>query len=245
MNYERGRREDRTGDVVIGILLVLVGLVFFAAQFLNIDLGRLAWPLFVIVPGLAVIVLGLILRGASGEPLTVLGSMVTVTGLILAYQNAYDLWATWAYAWALIAPTSVGVGRMLYGAVTGRGSILRDGTRTAVTGLAIFLVAAAFFEGVIGLSGFGISNLGGYIFPVALIGLGVILLFTNLLGGRRRPAGETQRYTAPRERRPEPPVERADIAGEDEPWPPKTDPVEPPAESRADDDTLEIHKRPE
>jgi len=38
------------------------------------------------------------------------GSIITIAGLVLAVQNTFDLFATWAYAWALVAPGGVGLG---------------------------------------------------------------------------------------------------------------------------------------
>ena len=227
--------------MVLGTLLVMLGLLFFVAQFFDVNLGRLAWPLFVIVPGIFLLVMGLVVRGSAGEPLVILGSMTTATGAILAYQNATGLWATWAYAWALITPTAIGLGKLAYSGVVARSDMARDGLRMTVVGLAIFLVAGAFFEGVVGLSGFGIRHLGGYVFPALLIGLGVILLFTNLFSGRRQPR---DRYYYPEREAPREEYRGETIvepAAEVEPAPPVTSGEETTAQAE-DDSTLEIRR---
>jgi hypothetical protein len=53
-------------------------------------------------------------------------------------------------------------------------------------GLALFLIGAFFFEGLIGLSGFGL-NLGWSIsyWPLLLIGAGIILLIRSFFEGER------------------------------------------------------------
>jgi hypothetical protein len=174
------------GNAVLGGMLVLLGVVFLLGQALGINLGQWGWPLSVIVPGLALCALGLGVR-KGGEGLFVLGSMVTTTGLILFYGNATRHWASWAYAWALIAPTSVGLGQIIYGTATRRAYLVRTGSRVATVGLTIFLVAGAFFEVVLGIGGRGFGSIAGYVFPGALIALGVLMLLGNLLPSNRQP----------------------------------------------------------
>ena len=74
------------------------------------------------------------------------------SGVVLAVQEAYDLYQTWAYAWALVAPGGVGLGLAIYGLVTGRRDDLRGGLGALVVGIVIFLVGFLFFEGVLDLS---------------------------------------------------------------------------------------------
>lgn len=47
--------------------------------------------------------------GRSAAGLTIPGSIITTIGLLLLYQETFDHFESWAYAWALI-PTAVGVG---------------------------------------------------------------------------------------------------------------------------------------
>lgn len=179
-------RGPGLGSVALGGTLVVVGVVFLLGQALGINLGRLGWPLFVIVPGLALCALGLGAR-KSGEGLFILGSMVTTTGLILFYANVSQHWESWAYAWALIAPTSVGLGQIVYGAATGRGYLVLTGSRVATVGLSIFLVVGAFFELVLGIGGRGFGTSAGYVFSIALIALGGLMLLGNVLSSSSKP----------------------------------------------------------
>jgi hypothetical protein len=81
-----------------------------------------------------------------------------MVGLVLAVQNATDLYATWAYAWALVAPGGVGVGLVAYGFLSGQREVLRAGLPILGVGVALFLGFGLFFEGV---SGSGRTAIGG------------------------------------------------------------------------------------
>ena len=72
---------------VLGIILVALGVLFFIGQF--VDFGSVAWPFFVIAPGLGLLVWAL-LGGRSAAALAVPGSVVTAIGLILFIQNLFD-----------------------------------------------------------------------------------------------------------------------------------------------------------
>jgi hypothetical protein len=174
-------------SLVLGGALILVGIALLVAQLVGVDLGRVGWPFFIIVPGVVVLILGLWLGGSAGEGASVLGSMITTVGLILLYQNSTGHWATWAYAWALVAPTSIGVGQFLFGTVHGQGKLVRSGLDTMLAGVGIFVVLGLFFELVIGLSGFNVRG-GDIILPAVLIGLGLLLLIRNLFKYRGREA---------------------------------------------------------
>jgi hypothetical protein len=178
---------ERRVTLAIGIALVLVGGAFLAVRQAGIDLADAGWPLFVIVPGLVLFALAFVVGGRAGTGFAVAGSIVTVTGLVLAVQNATGLWATWAYAWALIAPGASGLGLLVYGAATRQRDLALPGAWALLTGLALFLVFAFFFESVIGLSGDAITGLDTLL-SAAIVGLGVVILGVGLAGGRRRSA---------------------------------------------------------
>ena len=175
--------DERRGAVVLGAILIVVGGVFLVTNVTGFALDA-AWPLFVIVPGLVLLAASFAASGEAGVGLAIAGSIVTTVGLILAVQEATGLYSTWAYAWALVAPGSVGVGLLLYGTFTGRQDLASAGLRTAGVGLALFIGFAIFFEGILGLSGDGAPALEGLV-PVALIALGVILVVGSLVGRRR------------------------------------------------------------
>jgi hypothetical protein len=175
---------------VLGGILIVLGLLFFAGQQLNIDIGQATWPLYVIAPGVALVTLGLTQRHGSG--LTVFGSIVTMVGLVLLYQNATDHWESWAYAWALVGPGGSGIGMLLYGTRSGDRKMARDGFWTILVALGIFGVGLVFFEGILGISGDRLP-LPNWVLPVAVIGIGVLVLVRGLTfrehGG---PAGATE-----------------------------------------------------
>jgi hypothetical protein len=176
---------ERRVTLAIGVLLVVIGAGFLAVRQLGIDLDEAGWPLFVIVPGLVLFTLAFVVGGRAGSGFAVAGAIVTATGLILAVQNATDLWATWAYAWALVAPGAVGLGLLVYGAATRQRDIALSGGWALLVGLALFLGFAFFFESVIGLSGDRIEGLDALL-AGGLVVLGVAILGFGLFGGRRR-----------------------------------------------------------
>jgi hypothetical protein len=198
VNDNIARGGDTRGRAVLGALLVLAGIVFMLDQFFPIDLGRQGWPLFVIVPGVFLCVFAVALRGSGGEALFIVGTVVSMVGLVLAYQNYTNHWESWAYAWALVGPFAIGLGQMVYGLLTGRGAAVRAGMRVAAVGLVLFVVFGAFFESAIGISGRQISWLTSYLFPVLLIGLGVMMLLGNFWRREQSPAPRTP-ATMPRE----------------------------------------------
>ncbi|HEY9289015.1 MAG TPA: hypothetical protein VIT43_13440 [Candidatus Dormibacteraeota bacterium] len=114
---------------MLGLLLVLAGVALLLAQVVHVDLGHYAWPLFIIVPGVALLIIAVSSRGFAGEGLAILGSLLTITGLILLFQKATDHFESWAYAWALVFPGAVGIGMIIYGTYAGRSGNVRAGAR--------------------------------------------------------------------------------------------------------------------
>ena len=176
MNEERKTRNVNT---ILGVLLIVAGAAFLIGRLLDINVARLAWPLFIIVPGVAVYLGALALPQDPGKGFSAVGSIVTMVGLILLYQNTFDHFESWAYAWALVAPTSLGLGWIGYGLVHRNSETVGEGMSIAGVGLVMFLVAAAFFELVIGISGFRVAWADN-LWPVLLILLGVLLLARSL-----------------------------------------------------------------
>ena len=173
-----------TPALVFGVLLVGVGALLLLTRLTDISLGGDAWPLWLVVPGVACLVASFALPRRQGLGLAIAGAILTTIGLILWVQETTDAYATWAYAWALVAPTAPGVGTILYGAVKGDGELVRNGLRSTVVGLALFAGFALFFEGVIGLSGEPVAAFGD-VLPFAVIGLGLLLVVMSVVGGSR------------------------------------------------------------
>src|SRR5215207_10411376 len=146
MNNQSNNRGLSGVFIGLDVLLIVMGVLFFVGQAIGFDLGPFGWPFFVIIPGLAVTGAGLAAGGLTGERITPLGAAVTMVGVILLYQNTADHFESWAYAWALVFPTSTGLGQMAYGSLNGRNEMVMTGGRSALIGAALFVVGAFFFE---------------------------------------------------------------------------------------------------
>lgn len=170
-----------------GAALILLGILFLVGRFVisvfDFDLGHYAWPFFIIIPGVLMFLGAFMLERQAGVTLAMFGGMVVMTGSILMIQNIFDLYATWAYAWALIAPTSMGLAKLLYGALRGLGDEVKNGLAMAGVGAVIFVVAGAFFELIIGINGLSM-NVSWLCWPTLLIGAGVLTLIVNLIPRR-------------------------------------------------------------
>jgi len=175
---------ERRSRIGLGILLIVLGVAFLVGRQLQIDWGAVGWPMFIVASGIGLFVLAFVVGGKPGTGFAVPAGIVTMTGLVLAAQNATGLWATWAYAWALVAPFGVGIGLVVYGALTGQRDVLRSGSGPLLVGLGLFAGFALFFEGFVGLSGFAIAGADTLI-AAGVVALGIVIM---LLGLRRRPA---------------------------------------------------------
>jgi hypothetical protein len=180
-------------SALLGAILILLGILFLIGRYVsdlfNFDIGHYSWPFFIIIPGLLMFLGSFLFERRAGIPMAIFGGMVTAAGGILLFQNIFDLYASWAYAWALIAPTSVGVAKLIYGTVRGLGDEVRSGLSLSGIGFAMFVIGGLFFEMVIGISGFGFGA-AWQCWPGLLIGLGVILLLSNLLPRRNPPSAK-------------------------------------------------------
>ena len=147
------RRQWHGGEAALGGLLLLLGIAVLLGQAFHLELGRVGWPFFVIVPGLGLLGLGLAGAGRLGEVLASVGGVVTMAGLVLGVQNATDRFDTWAYAWTLVVLVGAGIGRWLVGVVRGRGDLAASGGWLITARLVGFLEFAMIFEVVVRLSG--------------------------------------------------------------------------------------------
>src|SRR5215204_1590588 len=182
--------RSRNIVTLVGLLLIVLGVLFLIGRMISVDVERLAWPFFVIALGVLVFFFSLARGNQAGERLAMLGSAVTMVGTILLLQNTFDYFQSWAYAWALVFPTSVGVGQIIYGSIKHRAEMTATGRRLAVVGIILFVVLAVFFEFVIGFSGRGAAGgqvrarLAGTIASSAALGLdkhrSFLPLFTEL-----------------------------------------------------------------
>jgi hypothetical protein len=189
----RGRDGER-GAMWFGVLLIVLGALFLAGEQLNIDWERYGWPVFVIVPGVVLLVLGLAIPNEAGLGFAIPGGIVTTVGLLLLYQNTYEAWGTWAYAWALI-PGSVGVTFFLYGLLHRKFDLVDSGLRLAGIGLGLFIGFGLFFENVIGIGGTSSTDVLRKALPFLAIALGAIIVLLGVLPRGRSEKGATQSDT--------------------------------------------------
>jgi hypothetical protein len=185
VDNDEAKRRWRGGETVLGGLLVLLGILVLAGQAVDVDVGEVGWPFFVIVPGLGLLGLGLTAAGRLGEVVAMVGGVISVNGLVLLVQKATDRFDTWAYAWTLVFLVGPGIGRWLVGVVRGRGDLAASGGWLIAVGLAGFLGLAVVFEVIIGIGGRGYGAAGRYGLAALLILAGLVLLSRRLLAARR------------------------------------------------------------
>ena len=178
-------RESSSGNpgLALGAILVIVGLILFLGQLVDIRIGNLGWPFWIIGAGVAILVVGLLLVREQG--IVVGGVVVTVVGLVLLYQEATDHWESWAYAWALVGPAAGGFGMMLWGVRDGDRGAMSSGFWGLMGGLGFFIVGFLFFEGLIGISGRRLP-LPDWTLPAVVIAIGAVMLIRGFLGRDQR-----------------------------------------------------------
>jgi hypothetical protein len=130
--------------------------------------------------------------GRSLGALAVPGSVITTIGLILFFQNLFDLWATWTYAWALII-VGAGIGLIIFGYWNQILDLRRAGQVVAAVGLVLFFVFGLFFE--LGATLLGMRSAGGIFWAVLLILAGLYVVFGRGLFTRLTNEGPVARST--------------------------------------------------
>src|SRR5690348_15085147 len=170
-------------SAALGIVLVVVGLFALVVVMSGVDLTQNGWPLFIIIPGLTLMVVGFISVGAVA---TIPGGIVTMLGVVLAYTNSSGDWPLWAYGWSLVIPFGIGLGMYLQALRDRDQNALRTGRTLLAIGAMIFLIGFVLFESILGISGrdyFGAVGKGAL--PALLIIVGVILLVRSVQRSRR------------------------------------------------------------
>ena len=178
------RDTTRRSTIAVGLLLIVVGLAFLIGRQVGVRWDDVGWPLFIIVPGLVLFVLALAVGGRAGSGFAVPAGIVTMVGVVLAVQNATDLWETWAYAWALVAPGGVGLGLLLYGLLTRQPDVATGGGWALLVGLGLFLGFGFFFESVIGLSGDKVAGMET-LMAAGIVAIGMVIVLLSVTGRRR------------------------------------------------------------
>jgi hypothetical protein len=135
--------RERRSDLVIGVILLLIGAWFLAAQFnLVPSLNQLIniqyeWPMIIVGVGVLLFILGLLSRNPG---LSVPACIVGGIGGILYWTNSTGNWVAWSYLWSLI-PGFVGVGIILSTLLGGEEkSGYREGLRLIFISAILFIV---------------------------------------------------------------------------------------------------------
>ncbi|HVH62844.1 MAG TPA: hypothetical protein VNA65_04505 [Candidatus Dormibacteraeota bacterium] len=176
----RGRRFG--SSAALGMVLIVVGIFALVVVLAGIDLTQYGWPLFVIIPGLTLLVAGFL---SFGQGASIPGGAITVLGLVLAYQNSTGDWASWAYVWALIVPGGVGLGMYLQAMRDRDQHALKTGRTLMFIALMIFAIGFVLFESILGISGRDYGIFGKAALPALLIVIGLILLVRSIQRARR------------------------------------------------------------
>ena len=174
---------------MFGIILVVGGALLLAGRLTDLTLGPSAWPLWLIVPGVAMVIGSFAIPPRGGLGLAIPGAILTMLGSVLWVQAAtrvvLDLGlrlgadrARPARASACCSTGSCDGTATWPGTACGR----RWSASRCSSGLGLF------FEGVLSLSGFELANVRE-ILPYAAIGLGVVLVDRVV----RRPPGDARR----------------------------------------------------
>jgi hypothetical protein len=180
---EEIKQKAAISPMIIGILLVSLGFLLILLNTFNFNYGRFAWPFFIIVPGVVLIVVALVIEESFGKVLIIPASILTAVGLLLLYQNTTNHWESWAYAWTLVGPVSIGLGQFIYGSLKKQTEMMKFGSKLLTVGLIMFGLGFVFFELIVGISGFGLGEFG---WPLLLIGLGVLLVAYSLFSQRKK-----------------------------------------------------------
>jgi hypothetical protein len=181
--YVAPAQPSRRGGstIALGVVLVVLGLFALLVQFTGFDAGG-SWPLFVVIPGLTLLLVGFLSLGTGA---LIPGAILTVIGLILAYMNATQDWPAWAFAWPLVAPGGVGLGIWLQGLRTSDAHLLRQGRVLMFVAALIFMIGFVIFGTIFRISETDYGWFGKAALPALLIVIGIVLLARSIQRSRQ------------------------------------------------------------
>lgn len=181
------KNRSKTGSLIAGAALIVMGLLAMAGQFFRgFDFWGTIWPLYLLGIG-ALFFVGMFSGGKSAAGLAIPGSILSAIGAMMFVQNIFDYWESWAYGWTVIV-MAVGLGIFIMGWYTEDASQRRSGLRVLKVGAILFVLFGGFFEMI--FDSFSVSR---FLFPLALILLGVYLVFarSGLIDKREESSSET------------------------------------------------------
>jgi hypothetical protein len=163
---------NKKGGFAGGMLLILLGIVFFLRQYIPLLSHLYSWPSILVGLGLAFLLAALLSQVSElAIPACIIGGM----GCIFYYQVYTGNWGSWAYVWTLI-PGFVGLGIILSNFL----SPVRTNDRSGW--ILIFLSLASFV--VFGGAWILGPELSKY-WPAILIILGIMILLRPLVRSKR------------------------------------------------------------
>src|SRR5512136_838579 len=168
--------KRNTGTLVAGAVLIALGLLaLFGQLFRGFPFWNYLWPIIIIAFG-ALFFVGMLAGGKSLAGLAIPGTIIAGIGLMLFLQNLFNHWESWAYGWTVIL-FLVGLGIFIMGLYTGDAGQRQSGVRVMRIGAILFIIFGAFFELI--FSAGRPQAIGQYIFPAALVVLGIYLVITR------------------------------------------------------------------
>jgi hypothetical protein len=147
---------SRTIELAVGLMLVAIGLLVFASDWIGSwisDLGISGevlawWPLLVVL--LSLFFLGPALIGRQNRRLragmVIPGALLAGVGAALLYTSLNDTWRAWSYLWTVM-PFSIGIGMYAAGWIADAPAFKWIGSGIAVGGVVAYLVFATAFGG--------------------------------------------------------------------------------------------------
>lgn len=159
---------DKKGGIIVGLVIIAVGALLLANQFLNLRFDLFSGNFVLITIGAIFLIMALFTRRNG---LAVPGSILAGIGGILVAQEMPGNPLDWSYAWTLI-PGFVGIGVLLSGLLD------RSHPRFDSGGLVLMVISAAGFLLFGGFFGLGLD--AAQYWPVLLIVAGVLVLFRAL-----------------------------------------------------------------
>jgi hypothetical protein len=159
---------ENKGAIIVGLVIIAVGALMLANQYLNLNFDLFSGNFVLITLGAIFLILA-IFTGKNG--LAVPGSILAGIGAILFIQELPGNRLDWSYAWTLI-PGFVGIGVLLSGLLDRSHPHFESG------GLVLLAISAAGFLMFGGALGLGWD--AAQYWPVLLIVAGLAVLFSAL-----------------------------------------------------------------
>lgn len=159
-NYKHNR-----GRIITGIAFILVGALMLLSRLVGAPMGKLFWPLLLIIGGLLFFVSYFFSQRAKGsEGLLFPATYLTILGLMFTYLNFTD-WEHMRYLWpTFIFGVAVSLGVIYLFTPTDSGE--RKGSRSAILVLTVISVML-----------YLLAAKASILWPLILIALGLVVIF--------------------------------------------------------------------